>query len=137
MMVDVVFKFDTENPADVLKMRQISSVLLDVQETTEEPENESDGTMLLDKFYREASEHQRKVLDWMKANPGRSDGVVLKNVFPFLQGRGLAGVFKKARWVQLGGSKEDCPFFQVEWDPEHGCGIYRGLTPEEAASVSW
>lgn len=57
-----------------------------------------------------------------------------KREMPFLAPQGaLPGVFRPGRWQKLsGGTKDGFPFLQIAWNHTEGCGIYRGLTVEEA-----
>lgn len=86
-------------------------------------------------FAEGLSEKQRKVWEFFISHPGHALGSDLKAAIPELQPQGaLAGVFKATqRWVTMGGIREESPFVQVSWSKGHGCGIYRGLTPEEIA----
>lgn len=92
---------------------------------------------ILKKFISHASPKQIEVLKWMKEHPGSVSGHVLKRELPFLAPQGtISGVFRPGRWKKLsGGSKEGFPFFGVSWNDEEGCGIYRGLTTEEAENL--
>ncbi|BCC09444.1 MULTISPECIES: hypothetical protein [Bacillus cereus group] len=99
--------------------------------------SEKNNIDLLRLFVSQASKNQIKVLEWMKANPGSVSAHILKNDLPFLAPHGsLSGVFRPGRWLRLsGGTKVGFPFFQIEWNHEKGCGIYRGLTQEEANAL--
>jgi hypothetical protein len=96
--------------------------------------NTTDNMRILRKFVSQASPNQKDVLEWMKNHPGPVSAHILKQELPFLAPHGaLSGVFRPGRWVKLsGGTKDGFPFFQIEWNHEKGCGIYRGLTQEEA-----
>ncbi|MEO2210417.1 hypothetical protein ABGV40_05860 [Paenibacillus amylolyticus] len=89
---------------------------------------------ILQKFVSQASPKQIEVLKWMKEHPGSVSGHILKRELPFLAPQGtISGVFRPGRWQKLsGGSKEGLPFFGISWNHDEGCGIYRGLTAEEA-----
>jgi hypothetical protein len=95
---------------------------------------EDDNINTIRKFIMEASGKQLQVLKWMKKNPGSVSAHILKNELPFLAPQGtIAGVFRDGRWKKLaGGSVEGFPLHRIGWDHEQGCGIYRGLTEEEA-----
>lgn len=92
---------------------------------------------ILQKFVSDASPKQIEVLKWMKEHPGSVSGHVLKRELPFLAPQGtISGVFRPGRWQKLsGGSKEEFPFFGISWNHEEGCGVYRGLTAEEAENL--
>lgn len=96
-----------------------------------------DNIALLRQFVSQASKNQIEVLKWMKSNPGAISAHILKNELPFLAPHGaLSGVFRPGRWQRIsGGTKEGFPFLQIEWNHEKGCGIYRGLTQEEAKAL--
>ncbi len=93
---------------------------------------------LIRKFMLQGSNYQNKVLTWMEQNPGKVSAHVMKKTaeLNFLDRHGaLSGVFRSERWVRIGGHPDDCPFKQVAWNREKGCGIYRGITSEEAALI--
>lgn len=89
---------------------------------------------ILQRFVRDASPNQCKVLKWMKDHPGSVSAHILKRDLPFLAPQGtIPGVFRSGRWQRLtGGTKEGFPFLAIDWNHTEGCGIYRGLTKEEA-----
>lgn len=94
----------------------------------------SANTEILQHFVSEASPNQQEVLKWMKEHPGSVSAHILKRELPFLAPQGvLPGVFRPGRWQRLsGGTKDGFPFLQIAWNHTEGCGIYRGLTAEEA-----
>ncbi|SEP17432.1 hypothetical protein [Paenibacillus sp. OV219] len=106
-------------------------------ELTIVPVTAAQNAALIRRFVNESTSNQRQVLTWMQANPGNVSAHILKQVFPtFLKSPGqLPGVFRCARFTKhLGGNKSDCPFVQVAWNRSKQCGIYRGITVEEAAA---
>ena len=109
-----------------------------ISSNEENEQLEQDNTDLLRQFVSHASKNQIQVLQWMKANPGPVSAHILKKALPFLAPHGaLSGVFRPGRWQRIsGGTKEGFPFFQVQWNHEKGCGIYRGLTQEEAKNLN-
>lgn len=82
------------------------------------------------------TDKQGQVWQVFLAHPGPIAASRLKTLLPDLKQPGaLPGVFRAThRWVtQLGGEKGDSPFTQIRWTGSEG--IYRGLTPAEAAAL--
>lgn len=134
----LAIELETENILDVRRLRDMLTGLLDeIDENATEGQGGRNNIETLHEFLQEASENQLTVLRWMKDHPGIVSAHVLKAEMPFLAPPGtVSGVFRPGRWVRLaGGTKEGFPFLQVSWDHAHGCGVYRGLTEEEAAAL--
>lgn len=148
--MQTTFQVDLDNEREVKNLRQLLDLRLEQlrNECGDSPNGEGgiegsvkranekfDNIEILQQFASEASPNQHEVLKWMKAHPGEVSAHVLKREMPFLAPQGaLPGVFRPGRWQKLsGGTKEGFPFLQIAWNHTEGCGIYRGLTVEEAS----
>jgi hypothetical protein len=145
------FQVDLDNTSEVAELKELlERRLLQLQnqassnmdntgtiETNSTDSNEKDKFWILRQFVAHASDYQIEVLKWMKEHPGPVSAHILKQDLPFLAPQGaLSGVFRPGRWKHLsGGTKEGFPFLQIDWNREKGCGVYRGLTPEEAQAI--
>lgn len=151
--MQATFQLDLNNVNEVTELkelleRRLSQLLSQQHESdnsddllepfrTNANDSTPDNILILLQFVRYASENQLAVLKWMKANPGSISAHILKRELPFLAPQGaLPGVFRPGRWVKIsGGTKSGFPFLQIDWNREEGCGIYRGLTQEEANAL--
>ncbi|WP_339322805.1 hypothetical protein [Paenibacillus sp. FSL W8-0194] len=148
--MQTTFQVDLDNEREVANLKELLELRLEQlqhghsQLSSEEgsSENNANGAIakrsnieILQQFVTEASPNQYEVLKWMKDNPGNVSAHILKRDLPFLAPQGtLPGVFRPGRWQRLsGGTKEGFPFLQISWNHTEGCGIYRGITPEEAS----
>ncbi|MFD1357668.1 hypothetical protein ACFQ4X_07095 [Fictibacillus halophilus] len=152
--MNATFEIDFNNVNEVKELKELlERRLLQLQNETsitevpsksiQEVDSETlliqDNIEILKRFATQASKNQLEVLKWMKAHPGKVSAHILKKELPFLAPHGaLSGVFRPGRWQRLsGGTKDGFPFFQIEWNHEKGCGIYRGLTQEEGNALTF
>ncbi|MCT1398090.1 hypothetical protein M4D81_03630 [Paenibacillus sp. p3-SID867] len=147
--MQTTFQVDLDNEREVENLRQLLELRLEqlrsergeslngqggIGESANRANENFNNIQILQKFVSEASPNQHEVLKWMKEHPGEVSAHVLKRDLPFLAPQGaLPGVFRPGRWQRLsGGTKDGFPFLQIAWNHVEGCGIYRGLTVEEA-----
>lgn len=152
--MQTTFQVDLDNEREVENLKQLLELRLEQlrNEHGESPNGEEieksansvnsvnsaiakrDHIEILQKFVSEASPNQYEVLKWMKDHPGHVSAHILKRDLPFLAPQGtLPGVFRPGRWQRLsGGTKEGFPFLQIDWNHNEACGVYRGITAEEA-----
>ncbi|PWK16475.1 hypothetical protein [Tumebacillus permanentifrigoris] len=126
---------------------EVESVDVEIEESNEQAVKaeyyEQNGVVdskqvrLLKELQAGLTERQAPVFDYFIKNPGIHSAEELKRAFPDLRGLGkLPGVFRaKHRYVALGGNEFGCPFVQVSWNHELGCGNYRGLSKAEAKAL--
>ncbi|TVX99379.1 hypothetical protein [Paenibacillus cremeus] len=141
-----MFEINMNDPKEVSGLKELLEVRLSQLEADDEDsvgspiESRTEQMNNIDRlrdFASQASPNQIDALKWMKANPGPFSAHLIKNDIPILAPHGaLSGVFRPGRWQRItGGTKEGFPFLQIDWNHEKGCGIYRGLTPEEADAL--
>ena len=147
--MQTTFHVDLDNEREVENLKQLLDLRLEqlriergespngeggIEESVNRANANIDNIEILQQFASEASPNQHEVLKWMKEHPGEVSAHVLKRELPFLAPQGaLHGVFRPGRWQRLsGGTKDGFPFLQIAWNHTEGCGIYRGLTVEEA-----
>lgn len=113
---------------------EIQNTTINKNDNIDNTNKEEDSNLKrLRKFKDNLTSKQSQVFDFFMENEGSVYADDLKNSLPFLQAQGaLPGVFKATRhFIRLGGSKDQCPFNQIEFDRNRGCGLYRGLTHDE------